>query len=120
MPKIDKTSWGKVKIDGQEYHQVLIIGDQVLEREGEKLRNLFGTTHRIGAWEQELLLTNKPEIILIAHGWNGVLKVSDEFKKKVKRAGIELRVVLTPKIKKEYHQLVKTGKKVNALIHTTC
>lgn len=120
MPKIDKVSWAKVKVDGQNYHQAIIVGDEVLEREKKKLDSLFRTTHEIGDWEQELLLSQKPETVLIANGWSGVLKVKEAFKKKVAEAGIELRVVLTPKIVKEYNRLIKEGKRVNALIHTTC
>ena len=120
MPKIDKVSWAKVKVDGQDYHQVIIVGDQVLEREKKKLNSLFGTTHEIGDWEQALLLSQKPEVVLIANGWSGVLKVKEAFKKKLAEVGIELRIVLTPKVAKEYDRLIKEGKKVNALIHTTC
>lgn len=120
MVKVDKVKWGNVWVDGQKYHQVLIIGDQVSKRDSGRLRDLFKTTHRIGDWEQKLLLSKKPEIILIAHGWNGVLKVSEEFKKKIAEPGIELQIVSTPKIVKEYQQLTKKGKKVNVLIHTTC
>jgi hypothetical protein len=120
MPIIDKVFWGKVKVDGKEYHQVLIVGNEVIERDEPKLENLFGTTHKIGEWEQEKLLSNKPEMILVASGWSGVLKIEAEFKKRVENAGIELRVALTPRVAKVYNQLVKEGRRVNALVHTTC
>ena len=120
MPKVDKVSWGKVKVDGQKYHQVLLVGDEVVERDAAKLRNLFGTTHKIGDWEKKKLLSGKPKIILIANGFNGVLKVDDEFKKMAQQAKVELRVVLTPKAVEDYNELATQGKRVNALIHTTC
>lgn len=120
MPKIDKVSWGKVKVNGKTYHQVLIIGDEVLERESDKLHELFGTTHRLGDWEREKLVSGDPEIILIAAGWSGLVKIDEDFKNKLKEKKIELQVVLTPQVVKRYNQLVKEGKRVNALIHTTC
>lgn len=120
MPKIEKVSWGKVKVDGREYHQVLIIGNEVLERETEKLHELFGTTHQIGEWEKEKLLSDDPEIVLIASGWSGFVKIDDDFKNQLKEKDIELQVVLTPKVVERYNQLVKEGKRVNVLIHTTC
>lgn len=120
MPKIDKVSWGKVKVDGKEYHQVLIIGNEVLERESDKLHELFGTTHRIGDWEKERLLSGNPEIVLIASGWSGLVKIDEEFKNKLKEKDTELQAVLTPKVVEYYNQLNKEGKRVNALIHTTC
>lgn len=120
MPKIDKIAWGKVKVDGQNYHQVLVVDAQVEERDSSKLRELFGTTHRIGDWEQEKLLSENPQIILIANGFSGVLKVGQKFKDKINQQSIELRVVLTPKVAKEYHKLLAEKKRVNVLIHTTC
>lgn len=120
MPKIEKLSWGKVKVDGQTYHQVLLVGDEVVERDKPKLENLFGTTHQIGEWERCQLLSGKPEIILIASGWSGLLKVSQKLKVESQKLGIELRTILTPRIVTEYNRLVGEGKRVNALIHTTC
>lgn len=120
MIKIDNVSWGKVKVNGKEYHQVLIVGDEVVERDKPKLETLFGTTHVIGDWEQRLLLSENPEIILIASGWSGLLKVDEGFKDLLRTKGIELQVVLTPKIVSEYNRLVTEGKRVNCLVHTTC
>jgi len=48
MPYINSTSFGKITINDIEYIQVLIIGDKVLEREYAKLKETFGTSHRIG------------------------------------------------------------------------
>lgn len=120
MPKIDKVSWGKVKVDGRDYHQVLIIGNQVEERDEPQLRELFDTTHRIGDWEQKKLLSENPEVILIANGWSGLLKINSKLKNQISKLGIELKVVLTPKVVKEYHKLLAEKKRVNVLIHTTC
>ena len=120
MVKIEKVSWGKVKINGQVYHQVLIIGEKVLVRDENKLKVLFGTTHQAGEWEQEELLSGNPDVILITSGWNGVLKVNEAFKNKIEKKKIELKIVLTPKVIEEYQNLINQGKKVNCLIHTTC
>lgn len=120
MPKIDSVSWGKVKVNGQQYHQVLIVGNEVIERDKSKLESLFKTTHEIGEWEQERLLSDNPDVILIANGWNGLLKVAKEFASKIIKSNINLQVVLTPKVIAEYNLLVGKGKRVNAIIHTTC
>lgn len=120
MIKIDKVKWGNVWVNGQKYHQALVIGEKILERESEKLRQLFRTTHQLGDWEEKQLFSGQPEVILIANGWEGVLKVGEEFKNKAKKKGLGLKIVLTGKIIKEYERLLKEGKKVNALIHTTC
>ena len=124
MLKIDKVEWGKIEINGKKYGQVLIIGDQVIERDSEKLHQLFDTTHKIGDWEVEELFNNSPEVIVIGTGWAGVLKISEELirqlAEKSEKLGVELKILKTPKAVKEYNQLAEEGKKVNALIHTTC
>ena len=120
MPKIDKLSWGKVKVNGQDYHQVLLVGEKIIPREIDKLHQLFETTHKIGAWEKKALLSGKPAIVIVAKGWDGVLKVDEEFKKACQKRGVDLRILLSQEAIKEYNRLFSEGKKVNALIHTTC
>lgn len=120
MIKIDKVEWGKIEVDGKEYGQVLILDDQILERDSEKLHQLFGTTHKIGDWEVEKLFSDNPEAIIIGTGWTGVLKVSEELKTKSEKLQIRMRALRTPKAVEEYNKLTGEGKKVNSLIHTTC
>lgn len=120
MPKIDKVSWAKAKIDGQDYWQALIIGEKIIPREVERVKEEYGTDHVVADWEQKLLVSGNPEVILIASGWSGILEVNEKFQNQIAKSGIELRVVLTPRVVREYNQLVEEGKQVNALIHTTC
>lgn len=118
--QIDSVSWGKIFINGQKFDQVIISGGKVLPRETEKLEKLFGTTHTIGDWEQELLSMVDPEVIIIGNGYNGVLKVSGEMREKLGHSGAEIKVLLTPAAVSEFQKLVSQGKRVSALIHTTC
>ncbi len=118
--KIDSVKWANVKIDGQDFWQVLVIGNKLIPREVDKVKQEYGTDHVIANWEKDLLLSGKPEVVLVVNGWSGFLKVSEDFKKRVEKAKAELRVVVTPKAVKEYNRLAQEGKKVNALIHTTC
>lgn len=118
MPYINSTSFGKIIVDEVEYIQILIIGDKVLEREYQKLKDTFGTSHRIGSWEIEELLKGDPEMIVFGIGQDGMMSVTEEdlvaFKDK------EVLVNLTPEAIELYNINVKNGKRVNALIHTTC
>jgi hypothetical protein len=120
MVKIDSVGWLKIKVKGVKYHQALISGGKVFERDDKKLRELFNTTHRLGDWEEELLLAGKPEIIIIGSGWQGVLKMDPQFQEQCAKANVKLQVLLTPKAVRQYNKLIDKGKKVNALIHTTC
>lgn len=124
MLKIDKVEWGKIEVNGKKYGQVVISGDQVTERDSARLHQLFDTTHEIGDWEVEELFNNSPEVIVIGTGWAGVLSINEELirqlAEKSEKLGVELKILRTPKAVEEYNQFVEQGKKVNALLHTTC
>ncbi len=120
MPHINSTKFGNVAIDKKKYNQVLIIGDSVIEREYGKLKKLFGTSHKIGDWEVKELLKEDPELIVIGTGQSGAMEPQRNIINKFKNKGIGVIAEPTPKAIKLYNQKIKQGRKVNALIHTTC
>ncbi|MDP3093528.1 MAG: MTH938/NDUFAF3 family protein [bacterium] len=120
MPKIDSVDFGSIVIDGKKYHQVLIVGSEVLERDYKRLEELFGTSHKIGDWEAEKLFEENPEIIVIGTGWQGALEVGEDFVGLAREKGIIVIALLTPEAIKFYNEKAGLGQKINALIHTTC
>ena len=120
MPYINSTEFGHITIDNQKYGQVLIIGDQVKERDYDQLKELFGTSHKIGDWEVADLLSNQPQSIIIGTGQQGVLTVDQSIIEQIKEAGIELKMAITPQAINLYNQAQAANQQVNALIHTTC
>lgn len=118
--KISKITWGKIIVNGIEYNQILIIGSKIEEREYDRLKSLFGTSHKIGDWEIKKLFSGSPEIILIGTGWDGVLEVPDEIIKQAKKLNKKLEILKSEEAIRKYNELVKDGERVNALIHTTC
>lgn len=120
MIKIDQIEWGEITVNGKEYHQVLIIGEEVFERDSALLHQLFGTTHKMSDLELKKLLERKPEVILIGSGWDGLVEVNQKLKIESQKLGIKTIVLKTPEAIEEYNKLVEQGKRINALIHTTC
>jgi len=120
MPYIESTKFGEITIDGRKYGQVLLIGDLVLEREAMRLEEVFGTTHRIGDWETEQLLHDKPQVVIVGTGQNGILQVDEKFLQRMQGSGVEVIVNITPQAIKIYSEKVNQGERVNALMHTTC
>ena len=120
MPHINSTEFGEITIDNKKYGQVLIVGNSVIERDYEKLEKLFGTTHKIGDWERDELLKENPEIIVIGTGQSSVMSVDGELADGWTKKGIELVAVSTSEAIEIYNTKVKEGRRVNALIHTTC
>ena len=120
MPKIDSVDFGSITIDGKKYHQVLIAGSEVLERDYQRLEELFGTSHKIGDWEREKLLEGNPEIIIIGNGWQGALEIDEDFVDLAREKGIGVIGLLSQEAIKFYNEKTALGQKINALIHTTC
>ena len=120
MLHIDSTKFGEIIIGGEKYGQVLIVGEAVFERNEDKLHELFGTTHQIGDWEVESLLQENPEIVIVGTGQEGVLKAEEDFLEKMEKAKVEVIIAITPKAIEIYNEKAEEGKRVNALIHTTC
>ncbi|MBD3282646.1 MAG: hypothetical protein GF387_03530 [Candidatus Portnoybacteria bacterium] len=120
MPYINSTKFGQIVVDNEKYGQVLIVGDSVIERESEKLKKVFGTSHKIGDWEIDALLKNNPDIVVIGTGQSGVMKVGDDFLNKMEKEGVNVFSGITPRAIKKYNEEMEKGKSVNALIHTTC
>jgi len=120
QPKIDYVEFGEIVIGGKKFHQILISDGKVLERDSKKLEDIFGTTHFIGDWEKEMLLTSNPTTIIIGNGFQGILQIREDLIRQIKEKNIKLIVDYTPKAVTFYNQLIEKGEKVNALIHTTC
>lgn len=116
----DSSSFGEVVINGRSYGDVLVVGNQVEERNDPRLERELGSDHLVGDWEVKELLSNDPEVVIIGSGVSGVLRVQPQIREQFKKVKVELVVLTTPQAIEEYNSLVSMGKKVNALIHSTC
>ena len=115
MIKFDRTWFGGVSVDGKNYRDILVIGNEIIDR------GKWGwfDTHIISERELNELLRENPEVIIIGNGIYGALKVPISVEEKIKRKRIELIVEKTQKAIEVYNELSKK-KRVNILIHTTC
>jgi len=116
----DSSRFGEVIINGRSYGDVLVIGEEIEERDDSRLDRELATDHLIGDWEVKKLLSNRPEIVIIGSGTDGDLRVTSEVMEKFKKAKVKLIALTTPQAISEYNNLTKVGKKINALIHVTC
>jgi hypothetical protein len=120
MVHFDKTWFGTMMIDGHTYRDVFVIEGKVIERELLKPGWFENHSHH-SVYDHELrfLLEGKPEVIIIGDGYSNVLEVTIKMVEEIKKKGIDLIVIDTPKAVEEYNKLSKS-KRVNALIHATC
>jgi len=117
---IKKVSFGKIVINGKEYGDVIIIANKVFERDRSVANREFGTSHRIATKEINMLKNGNPDIIIIGTGIYGALEVTKEDIAKLEEAGVKVIVKYTKEAADEVNKFLKAGKKVNALLHSTC
>lgn len=115
MVKIDSTEFGLIIIDGKRYR-----GDVIVNWEGKVKEIETETRHLIDKKEFFILLFERPEIIIIGTGVNGLMEISPEVLKFAKEKKIEVVSMLTSQAIEKFNQLVKAGKKVVAYMHVTC
>lgn len=79
-PKIDKTKFGSITIEGEKYdHDILIRLSGNIEKRKKKLsREVFGTSHIISLAEAEYVYEPGAESLIIGTGQSGMVKLSDE------------------------------------------
>lgn len=118
--EIEELKFGSITVNGQKFGQVIIVDGEVIPRDRVFLEKEFGTTHKISNVEGDKLLEADPEYIVIGDGFNGVMKVEPEMKEKLQKTGVKILILHSPAAVIKYNGLIKQGRRVNALIHTTC
>jgi len=79
-PKIDKTKFGSITINGEKYDYDLLIrlNGKVEKRKKKLSKEIYGTSHIISLAEAEYVYEEGAETILIGSGQSGLVKLSDE------------------------------------------
>jgi hypothetical protein len=118
-PKINKTIFGSITLDGEKVeHDILIRLNGTVEKRKKKLsKEVYGTSHTVSLAEAKYVYEEGAEIIIIGSGQDGMLKLSDEaaafFKKKV----CKVRLMPTPEAAREWN---KAKSATIGLFHITC
>lgn len=121
----EKTSFGRIFIDGKKYdHDVYLFVDGTLQ-ERDKSHSPRISGHRsLSEWELEQVLKNDPEILIIGMGQSGVLPMTDRAIEMIESVKVERNVQIiqgnTPNILGKTNEALKSGKKVAGVFHTTC
>jgi hypothetical protein len=79
-PKIDKTKFGSITIEGKKYEKDILIrlNGKVEKRKKKLSREIFGTSHIISQAEAEYTYEEGAEQVIIGTGQTGMVKLSDE------------------------------------------
>jgi len=110
--------FGKIIVDEKEYRDIIIIAGKVIPRDSKAIKAKHTTSHVIDEDEAEILLKDKPELVIIGIGFDGMAGLTPEAKAKIITSGAKLIEKKTPVAIEEFLN-AKTKKKA-ALIHSTC
>ena len=66
------------------------------------------------------LITEQPEVVILTRGVHRQLQVMPDTVALLESAGIEVRVLQTEEAVAAYNALVAEGRRVGALVHSTC
>lgn len=115
MVEIEKYSFGRMVISGQEYREDLkIIQGRVVSgwwrRKG----------HRVTVQDVLDVFQAKPDILVVGRGRPGLMKVDPELAKALEKENIELVDKGTAKAVQEFNLLAGQGADVAGCFHLTC
>ncbi len=113
MVKIDSVKWGELKIDGKLYYS-----DMYVYWDGKA--EMRKKSHLFDMDEFVKLLQKDPKIIVVGTGFNGVVKVPEEVSQMAEDKKVELFLETTPKAAEVFNAFAGEGKKVIAVLHSTC
>ena len=79
-PLIQDTSFGSIRVDGEEYdHDIIITLDGRVKKRKKKLsKSIYGTSHTISLPEIEYVYQDHADGILIGSGQYGMVSLSEE------------------------------------------
>ncbi len=122
-PKIIAQRWGVVEVEDP--GQGLVTYKDVKLFPGGSVAwdwRETGTRHRPGIQPADVydLIAAEPEVVLLTRGMQLVLQVMPETVELLRSGGIAVEVLQTEEAVATYSRMVAEGRRVGALIHSTC
>jgi hypothetical protein len=119
QPRIDRTRFGSVTIDGKVYeHDVLIrLGGELEKRKKKLSKAVYGTSHIISLAEARHVYQKGAELLLIGAGQSGTVTLSEEAAAYFKRHRCQVQLLPTPEVIPAWNQAEGP---VIGLVHVTC
>jgi hypothetical protein len=118
-PRIDRTQFGSVTIDGKVFdHDVIIrLGGQVKKRNKKLSKAVYGTSHTMSLAEAEHLYQDGAARLLIGSGQEGRVELSEEAAVYFARNRCQVELLSTPEVIPVWNQAEGA---VIGLLHVTC
>ena len=118
-PRINRTQFGSVTIDGKVFdHDVIIrLDGQVKKRKKKLSKAVYGTSHTMSLAEAEHLYQDGAERLLIGSGQEGRVELSEEAATFFARNRCQVELLSTPEVIPVWNRAEGA---VIGLLHVTC
>ena len=118
-PKIDRTDFGSITIEGQEFEHDVIIGlnGETKKRKKKLSKAVYGTSHMISVDEAKNIYEEKAERVIIGTGQSDMVRLSDEAADYFRRKNCRTELFPTSEA---IHMWNKAKGHVIGLFHITC
>ena len=113
--EIDDCSFGRIKIDGQEYTQDVIIYPNRIDSSWWRKEG-----HRLQIEDIGDILEAKPDVVVVGTGQYGGMKIDKGVEDLLRTKGIELRAAETSDACQTHNRLIKSKKIIVTALHLTC
>ena len=112
---IDEYGFGYIIIDGKRYTNDVIVFPSRVESNWWRKQG-----HQLQVKDLEAPVKEKPEVLAIGTGYNGLMKISSKTVEFLRSEGVEPIIQKTRDACRTYNNLVKSQKKVIATLHLAC
>jgi hypothetical protein len=118
-PKIDKSRFGSITIDGITYsHDILIRPDgQVKKRKKKLSKAIYGTSHTVSLEEAQHIYKEEAPLLIIGSGKFDRVRLSTDAETYFNTNGCEVKILPTAKAVRSWNA---TEEPAIGLFHITC
>ncbi len=116
--KVEKVSFGSIKIDGKEFREDIIIEKGEIKQRNKSVSRKFKHIYGHTPLTIEENIPWDCETLVIANGFYGALPIKEEVIEEAKRRGVEVKIVKTGELPEIFNRFDLT--KTNFVIHLTC
>jgi len=118
-PKIEKTRFGSITLNGIQYsHDILIRPDgQVKKRKKKLSKAIYGTSHTVSLEEAQHIYKQEAPIVIIGAGKFDRVRLSEEAEEYFNSKDCEVRIFPTAKAARAWNE---TKGPAIGLFHITC
>lgn len=113
LPKIQRVEFGHITINDEEHsdNDIVLFWDGVRKRE---------RSHGITLDHFQDILLREPDVVVFGTGFDDCVKIDTRILHEADKEGVDVVVKKTPQALEAFKQLSHQGKKVAAIIHTSC